>query len=109
MFNKIKAYIQSRRQRKWQVDGMSKMIEDTINDAYEAMSHQGLSIYGVQGYIRHLPVRRINDGYSDRIYEESMQCIKRLWNYSKEMSYIDQSISFETFIESGLDFSFFKS
>lgn len=108
MFKRIKANIQSRRQRKWQIDGMCKMIEDLINDAYEAMSHHELSFYGVQGYIRHLPIKGLNDGYPKDLYTKVIKCLLQMWQYSIDMGYIDKDKSFMSFLEENSSLNSFK-
>ena len=71
-------------------DGASKGIEN-----------KALGKDSVRGYIRHLPIK------GDPSFEEwgedvlviSDKCLHELWEYSKEMGYIDKSAPYEVFVK----------
>lgn len=98
MFKKIKAYIQSKRQRKWQIDGMSKIVLETIDDAYRHMQNKSLKMYSIKGYIRHLPIIGIEESYPRDIYRKTTQCLIALWQYSVDMGFTGKDKPFLSFL-----------
>lgn len=108
MFKKIKANIQPRRQRKWQIDGMCRMIENLINDAYEEMDKHIMTSADIKGHIRHLPIIGFEGGYSKDIYVKTTQCLLRMWQYSIDMGYINKDKPFMSFLEEDSGLNSFK-
>lgn len=98
MFNKIKQFFSTRRQYKNILRGMSKMTEDTIASAYKLMDNKEMSFESIEGYIRHLPIVGIEKGYPKSIYIKVLKCLNRMWKYSLEMGYTEES-SLISFLE----------
>lgn len=78
--------------------GYIQMVERTCYDAYKAMASKSLSYPSVRGYIAHLPVKGKDGYYPTKAFKLSSECLNTLWEYSKEMKYIDNACSFEDFL-----------
>lgn len=68
--------------------------------ASEEIKNKTLDKGGVRCYIRHLPIKGdLNyDEWGEEVLNISDKCLHELWKYSKEMGYIDEDASYETFI-----------
>lgn len=86
--------------------------KDTCDYAYKSIEAVTLTLPSIQGIIRHLPVIGVEESLSPEGYEKCLsmvsECLIRLWDYCKEMNFVDNDATLDAFIRSGLDFSFFK-
>lgn len=106
MLSKIKAYIRKKKQHKWMIIGMSKRIEETINDAYIQMNEHKMEFYSIKGYIRHLPIVGIEKGYPKSIYVKVNKCLLRMWQYSKAMGFIGKDRTFIDFLGEDIELKY---
>lgn len=104
MFKKIKNYIKTKQQEKWFNDGMTELIQDTINSAYHRMDSKDISMSSIQGYVRHLPIVGIEEGYSKEVYIDAAKCIIDMWKYAINMHLISSDISFMDFMGYNIGF-----
>lgn len=74
-------------QRELIIEAFSKMIEETIEDAYERINEKSMSFGSVKAYISHLPIIGISEGYPKKVYIDVLQCLNRMWKYSLAMGY----------------------
>ncbi len=50
-------------------------------------------------YLRHLPIKGVNEGWPEQIYTISDIIIHELYTYSKEMDYIPRDMDFKDFVK----------
>lgn len=84
---------------------MNDYIMSIVSDAYKCMNKGTMSMPSIQGYIRHLPIVGIEEGYPKEIYNEVAKCIVSLWKYAKAKHYITENTSFITFLEEDCNFN----
>ncbi len=75
-----------------------KMINDTCKMAYKKMASHTLSYSSVRGYVVHLPIKGKDGYYPTKAFKASCKCLHALWEYSKEMEYIDTTCSYKEFL-----------
>ena len=75
---------------KWEV-----YIKEMHKDARIRMDNKSLDLPAINAFIKHLP---ITEEWPSRILECSSKLLIELYDYSKQMNFIDNSISFKEFI-----------
>lgn len=86
------------------LDKFNKYIMSIVSDAYKCMDERTLSMPGIQGYIRHLPIIGITEGYPQEIYVNTAKCIIALWKYAKCMNFISPNTTFLDFMGNDIGF-----
>ena len=76
-----------------------QQIEALYTSVHQDIIGRMLSKRVVHSVIVHLPIRNINKGWPEEIYQLSDKFLQELYQYSKEMGYIDESVTFEEFIK----------
>lgn len=76
-----------------------QQIRDLYKTVRQDIIGRTLSKRVVHSVIIHLPIRNISKGWSQEIYELSDKFLQELYQYSKEMKYVDENITFEEFIK----------
>lgn len=64
----------------------------------ESIKKDSLSKYVIKGYLKHLPIKGIHNGWSEDIYMLSEECLNLLFEYSRNKKYIERDTSYEEFI-----------
>lgn len=76
------------------------------------IASKSLGILGIEGIISHLPFIGVEGSLSSEGYEKYLnivsECLISLWDYCKEMCFVDKEATLDAFVRSGLDFNFFK-
>lgn len=103
IFSRIKNYFIAKKQQKNVVQYMSKMTKDTINSAYKLMNDNNMSFESMKGYICHLPIVGIEEGYPESIYIDVTKCLLRMWEYSLVNGYT-KAKSLTSFLENDMKF-----
>ena len=103
LFSRIKNYFIDKKQQKNVVQYMSQMAEDTIDSAYKLMDNNSMSFESMKGYIRHLPIVGIEEGYPESIYIDVTKCLLRMWEYSLVNGYTKEK-SLTSFLENDMKF-----
>ena len=76
-----------------------QQIEDMYASVHQSIIERALSKRVVHSCIVHLPIRNVNKGWSEEIYDLSDKFLKELYQYSHDMGYIEESVTFEQFIK----------
>ena len=79
----------------WQISQLEN-LHDSILRHIEA---KDLSVGGVRHYYAHIPVREYCGEWSEEVYKTSDKLLQSLYEYSKQMDFIDNNASFDDFIE----------
>nr|DAG91849.1 MAG TPA: hypothetical protein [Crassvirales sp.] len=103
LFSRIKHYLITKKQQKSVVQYMSQMTKDTIDSIYKLMNDDNMSFDSIKGYIRHLPIVGIEEGYPENIYIDVTKCLLRMWEYSLVNGYT-KAKSLTSFLENDLKF-----
>lgn len=72
-------------------------IEDNCNEAIRRIKSKKLNSAGVHAFIRHIPIRGFNES-TENALKISDDCLKQLYEYSKEMNFIPKDYRYEDFI-----------
>ena len=103
LFSRIKNYFIVKKQQKNIVQYMSQMAKDTIDSVYKLMNGNNMSFESMKGYIRHLPIVGIEEGYPESIYIDVTKCLLRMWEYSLVNGYTKEK-SLTSFLENDMKF-----
>ena len=78
----------------------SEYFQFVSDGASEEIKNKILSKDGVRCYIRHLPIKGEPgfDGWGEEVLDISDMCLHELYEYSKEMEYIDKYFPYEKFV-----------
>lgn len=76
-----------------------QQIKELYTSVHQDIKERTLSRRVVHACIVHLPIRNVSKGWNEEIYQLSDKFLQELYQYSKEMKYIDDSITFEEFLE----------
>lgn len=66
--------------------------------ALEEIRNKELSKTKVHAYLRHIPIRGIDEGWPDEIYVLTDSCLQKLYEYSKEKGFIPVDYPYEDFL-----------
>lgn len=103
LFSRIKHYFIDKKQQRNVAQYMSQMTKDTIDSAYKLMNGNNMSFESMKGYIRHLPIVGIEEGYPESIYIDVTKCLLRMWEYSLVNGYT-KAKSLTSFLENDMKF-----
>lgn len=72
-------------------------IEDICISAIEKMEAKKLSSISVHAYVLHIPKRGYDES-TEKLFRVSDNCLNKLYEYSKEMGFLQKYYSYEEFI-----------
>ena len=78
-------------------------FQSVSNSALEEIKNKSLIKDDVRCYISHLPIKGCPeyDAWGEEVLNISDKCLHELYEYSKEMEYIDKYFPYEKFVRRG--------
>ena len=84
---------------KYQIQCAYKYFKDNCEVSYKEMQEGRLDMIGIKSYVRHTPVRSLNEGWPDWFYEMTDKLLYKVYEYSEQRGYIQKGSSLEEFLQ----------
>ena len=77
---------------------IKKFAEAQWGDLDERIAKGSLTQTGVRSYLRHIPIRGVNEGWPKEMYILTDSCVRKLYEYSQKQGFISENCTLSEFL-----------